>query len=131
MFTNTKQITGVTWRYTKTQNKVQVSLGATQNKRHLELRTHHLPDSVEALAVERERLLEQYLVFNGPLVGKGCEVSEIGQCAVDVVLVPEQHAQRLRAHTTSKQSVQGIRFYNDSTAQWPIETVLRLALSTL
>ena len=40
-------------------------------------RTHHLSDTVEALAVELECLLEQHLVFDAPVVGVGREVWEI------------------------------------------------------
>ena len=55
----------------------------------------HLPDSVEALAVELESLLEEHLVLHAPLVGKRGEVGQVLQGPVQVVLVPEEHPQGL------------------------------------
>lgn len=60
-------------------------------------KTHHLSDAVKALAVELECLLEQDLILDGPLVGEGRKVGQIEHRPLEVVLVPEQHAQRLFA----------------------------------
>lgn len=56
---------------------------------------YHLLDAVEALAVEAEGLFEQNLVLHRPLVWKRREVGQVGQRLLDVVFVPEEHAQRL------------------------------------
>lgn len=60
-------------------------------------KTHHLSDAVKALAVELECLLEEDLILDGPLVGEGRKVGQIEHRPLEVVLVPEQHAQRLLA----------------------------------
>ena len=39
--------------------------------------SHHLSNSVEALAVEHEGLFEENLVLGGPLVWEGSEVCEV------------------------------------------------------
>ena len=62
--------------------------------------THHLSYPVEALSVELEGLLEQHLVLDGPLVGEGREVRQVHDGPLEVVLVPEEHAQRLFAVVT-------------------------------
>lgn len=59
---------------------------------------HHLLDAVKALAVEAEGLLEQHLILHGPLIRKGREVGQVGERALHVVLVPQQHAERLKEH---------------------------------
>lgn len=58
--------------------------------------TYHLLDAVETLAVETERLLKQHLILHSPLIRKGREVGQVGQRLLHVMLVPEQHAQRLK-----------------------------------
>lgn len=58
--------------------------------------SYHLLDAVETLAVEAERLLKQHLVLHRPLVGKGREVGQVSQGLLHIMLVPEQHAQRLK-----------------------------------
>ena len=50
---------------------------------------------MEALAMELEGLLKQHLVLHTPLVREGGEVGEVLQGPVQVVLVPEEHAQGL------------------------------------
>jgi len=60
---------------------------------------YHLLDAVEALAVEAEGLFEQHLVLHRPLVRERGEVRQIGQRLLDVVFVPEEHAERLHTHT--------------------------------
>lgn len=59
--------------------------------------SHHLLDAVEALPVEAEGLLEQHLVLHGPLVRERREVGQVGQRALHVVFVPQQHAESLKA----------------------------------
>lgn len=52
---------------------------------------------MEALAVKLERLLEQHFVLGRPFVRERCEVGQIEDGPLQVVLVPEQHAERLLA----------------------------------
>lgn len=47
---------------------------------------------MEALSVKLEGLLEQHLVLDGPLVGEGREVGQVHYGALQIVLVPEEHA---------------------------------------
>lgn len=60
---------------------------------------YHLLDAVEALAVEAEGLFEQHLVLHCPLVRERGEVGQVGQRLLDVVFVPEQHAESLDRQT--------------------------------
>ena len=60
---------------------------------------YHLLDAVEALAVEAERLFEQNLVLHRPLVWERGEVRQVSQRLLDVVFVPEEHAECLETHT--------------------------------
>lgn len=54
---------------------------------------------MEALPVETERLLKQNFVLHRPLVWKRREVWQVGQRLLNVVFMPEEHAQSLRTHT--------------------------------
>lgn len=54
--------------------------------------SHHLLDAMEALAMKTEGLFEQHLILHCPLVWEGGEVGEVGQGALHIVLVPQQHA---------------------------------------
>lgn len=63
---------------------------------------HHLLDAVETLAVEAEGLFKQNPVLHRPLVRERSEVGEVGQGLLDVVLVPEEHAQGLEGETGSE-----------------------------
>lgn len=62
---------------------------------------YHLLNPVEAFSVEAEGLFEQHLILHGPLVGEGGEVGKVCQGLLNVVLVPEQHAQCLWGTATS------------------------------
>lgn len=58
--------------------------------------THHLLDPMEALPVKTERLFKQHLVLHRPLIREGGEVWEISEWLLNVVLMPEEHAESLR-----------------------------------
>jgi hypothetical protein len=42
-----------------------------------------------------ESLLKEHLILDAPLVREGGEVGKVLRCTVQVMLVPEQHAQSL------------------------------------
>lgn len=57
--------------------------------------SHHLLDAVEALAMKAEGLFEKHFILDRPLVWERSEVGEVGQGALHIVFVPQQHAQSL------------------------------------
>lgn len=75
-------------------SELQLHLGGSKQYARL---THHLADAVEALPVELEGLFEQHLVLDGPLVREGREVGQVHYGTLQIVFVPEQHAQCLFA----------------------------------
>ena len=58
---------------------------------------HHLLDAVECLAMETEALFKENLVLHRPLIWERREVGQVCQGLLYIVLVPEQHAQRLES----------------------------------
>lgn len=58
--------------------------------------SHHLLDAVEALAMKAEGLFKKNFILDRPLIWEGSEVGKVGQGALHVVFVPQQHAQSLR-----------------------------------
>lgn len=52
---------------------------------------------MKAFAVKLEGLLEEDLVLDGPLVGERREVGQIEDGTLEIVFVPEEHAERLFA----------------------------------
>lgn len=50
---------------------------------------------MKAFAVELEGLLEQDFVLLRPFVGEGREVGQVDDGLLEIVLVPEKHAERL------------------------------------
>lgn len=81
--------------------------------------TYHLLNAVETLAVEAERLLKQHLVLYCPLVRKGCEVGQVSQRLLHIMLVPEQHAQRLKNKEVIKICASNFRFAYSAPAFFP------------
>lgn len=57
--------------------------------------THHLLDPMKALPMKTERLLKQHLVLHRPLIREGGEVWEISKGFLNVVFMPEEHAESL------------------------------------
>lgn len=61
----------------------------------LAVRTHHLLDPMKALPMKTERLFKQHLVLHRPLIREGGEVGQISKGLLDVVFMPEEHAESL------------------------------------
>lgn len=69
------------------------------------LGTDHLLDAVEALSMEAEGLFEQDSVLHRPLVREWSEVWQVSQRFLNVVFVPEKHAESLKTHYIVTDSV--------------------------
>ena len=55
----------------------------------------HLTNTVERFSMKLKCLFKQNFVLDGPLVREGCEVSQILNGPVEVVLMPEEHSESL------------------------------------
>lgn len=58
-------------------------------------KSYHLLNPMETLPMETECLFKENFVFHCPFIGERCKVGQVSEGFLNVVLVPEEHAEGL------------------------------------